>query len=64
MLEASMGPVVQRWLSRGSGFRLPGGSSGAPGSPSAITHLVWADNWWLFASSKADLQSMAQEVAH
>ena len=57
MMEVILEPVVRRWLGRGAGIgveEFEGESSGPP-----LSHLLWADNVWLFGRSLAEVSPMA-----
>ena len=54
IIEAILETVIQMWLAIGFGILLNDGS--------VLTHLVWADNIWLFATNIQDKAIMTQQL--
>jgi len=55
LLMFLMGPLIPTWIARSLGY-LPRGST------DMLTHLLWADNVFLFANSLENLKTMIVEV--
>ena len=53
MVETCLEPLVHSWVSRGFGFQL---------DSHFVSHLIWCDNIFLFASQQDQLRQMTAEL--
>ena len=60
MVQSLMAPVLASWAQRGFGFDL----SDLGEESTVLTHLVWADNILLFATSEGQFATMALGLTH